>query len=72
MATLRRNVVSYLYVVHCRIDGKNKNAFVQAESDATARSKAIREMTNEHPKAVAIQVISLDRIDPDEDLGVEN
>lgn len=72
MATLRRNVVSYLYVVHCRIDGKNKNAFVQAESDATARSKAIREMTNEHPKAVTIQVLSLERIDPNDDMGVAN
>lgn len=72
MATLRRNVVSYLYVVHCGIDGKKKNAFVEAESDATARSKAILEMTKEHPKAATIQVLSLERIDPNDDLGVAN
>lgn len=70
MATLRRNVVSYLYVVHCCVDGKKKKAFVQAESDATARAKALNEMMRDYPKAVDHQVILLERIDPDEEAGV--
>ena len=67
MATIKRNVVNHLYVVHCTVDGKKKNAFVQAECDANARSKAINEMMRENPKAVDFQVIWLERIDPDED-----
>lgn len=71
MATLRRNVVSYLYVVHCSIDGKKKKAFVKAESDATARSKALAELMNEYKTngAVDFQIISLERIDPEEAAG---
>ena len=70
MATLRRNVVSYLYVVHCSIDGKKKKAFIKAESDATARAKALNEMMHDYPKAVDHQVIQLERIDHDEEVEV--
>lgn len=66
MATLKRNVVSYLYAVHCSIDGKKKDTFVQAESDATARTKAINDLMREYPKAADFQVIWLERIDPEE------
>lgn len=70
VAMLRKNVVSYLYVVHCSIDGIQKKAFVKAESDAVARSKALAELMNEYKTngAVDFQVISLERIDPEEDL----
>lgn len=68
VATLRKNVVSYLYVVHCSIDGKKKKAFVQAESDAIARSKALNEMMRDYKlnNAVDFQITGLERIDPNE------
>lgn len=68
VATLRKNVVSYLYVVHCSIDGKKKKAFVQAESDAIARSKALNEMMRDYKlnNAVDFQITGLERIDPSE------
>ena len=72
MSTIRRNVVSYLYVVHCSIDGKKKKAFVQAESDAAARSKALNEMMRDHKNGVNFQVLKLERIDTNEDCGVSS
>ena len=71
MATLRRNVVIYLYVVHCSIDGRRKKAFVKAESDATARSKALAELMNDYKTngAVDFQIISLERIDLEQEAG---
>lgn len=66
MPTLKRNVVSYLYAAHCSVDGKKKDAFIQAESDAIARAKAVNAIMRDNPKAVDFQVIWLERIDPDE------
>ena len=70
MSTIRKNVVSYLYVVHCSIDGKKKKAFVQAESDAIARSKALNEVMRDYKDGVDFQVLKLERIDTNEDCGV--
>ena len=67
MATLRKNVVTHLYVVHCVVNGKKHNEFVEAESDDTARLKAKANLEREYEGIGECKLVSLERINPDED-----
>ena len=67
MATLRKNVVTRLYVVHCMVNGKKHNEFVEAESDDTAKLKAKANLEREYEGIGDYKLVSLERVSPDED-----
>ena len=67
MATLRKNVVTHLYVVHCTVNGKPHDEQVHAESEAVAKAKALRNMQRSYEGIGEYRINSLQRINPDED-----
>lgn len=67
MATLRKNVVTHLYVVHCMVNGRRHNEFVEAESDDTAKLKAKANLDREYGGIGDYKLVDLERINPDED-----
>lgn len=67
MATLRKNVVTHLYVVHCVVNGKKHNVFIEAESDDTAKLKAKASLEREYEGIGGYELVGLERINPGED-----
>lgn len=65
---IRRNVVTALYVVTVKIGDGKYQLRVQAESDAAAVQRAEREMERRFGGKREYKVLSLDRIEPGDDL----
>ncbi len=69
MGRLIKNVVEALYAVWVKI-GSEKYCFrVKAESDATALTKAERSMEERFGGRQAYTVLSMDRIEPGDELA---
>ena len=64
--TLKKNVVEYLYVVHCTVDGVGCEEFVQAESDNIAKQKAMANLTRIYDNVGELCIVSVERISIDE------
>ena len=66
MATIKKNVVEHLYVVHCLVNGVGCNEFVKAETDTVARRKALSNLVRiygVHPGVGDYEIVGAERID---------
>lgn len=64
-ATLRKNVVERMYVVHCLVSGVGCKEFVRAECDSVARNKALANLERVYEGVGEYQIVSVESIEPE-------
>lgn len=64
--SFRKNVVEFLYVVHARMNGTKYQFRVKAESEENAKSKAQRDMSVRFNHAGSMEIVGVEKIEPDD------
>lgn len=62
----RKNVVERLYVVHAKIGGGKYTFRVKAESEETAKEKAMHDMSLRFNSDSKYEVLGVEKIDPED------